>query len=189
MIEADPRASDSSLLLLLLLPLRLVTLPDSCLILAEGQSSDMVVLCHYAEGRVLLTDQDGLYNSFLDEAVRATSGNVFVVLTGVPTSAHLLSDGGAVAELVEAGGQRSVSDLNSAGRFLTCDELPSALQIAQLKQGLEGQLPPLQTPPGVVEGAAKARMMDRRRRDTGGGGRGRGGASAAASGGFLCMIL
>ncbi len=152
---------------------------------AEGQcTNNMVVLCHYAEGRVLLTDQDGLYNSFIDEAVRATSGNVFVVLTGVPTSAAVLADDEAVADLVEDGGQQSVSALKAAGRFITCDSLPSELQIAQLKQGLEGSLPPLETPPGVAERAAKARS-GRRRGGSGSGGSGGGGGG----GGFLCQIL
>lgn len=39
----------------------------------EGRSPvDMIVLCHYNEGRVLLTDEDGMYNDFILEACRVT---------------------------------------------------------------------------------------------------------------------
>ncbi|CAM9957462.1 unnamed protein product, partial [Heterosigma akashiwo] len=34
-----------------------------------GGPVSMIVLCHYNEGRVLLTDADGLYNDFIKEAV------------------------------------------------------------------------------------------------------------------------
>lgn len=30
------------------------------------------MLCHYNEGRVLLTDEDGMYNDFITEACRVT---------------------------------------------------------------------------------------------------------------------
>lgn len=30
----------------------------------------MILLCHYNEGRVLLTDEDGMYNDFITEACR-----------------------------------------------------------------------------------------------------------------------
>lgn len=32
----------------------------------------MILLCHYNEGRVLLTDEDGMYNDFILEACRVT---------------------------------------------------------------------------------------------------------------------
>lgn len=67
------------LLLLLLLLLRLLLL---LLLAALADQVNMIVLCHFAEGRVLLTDQDGLYNSFLVAAASAVQGNVFVVVTG-----------------------------------------------------------------------------------------------------------
>lgn len=32
----------------------------------------LILLCHYNEGRVLLTDEDGMYNDFIMEACRVT---------------------------------------------------------------------------------------------------------------------
>lgn len=36
-----------------------------------GTQPEMIVLCHHNEGRVLLTDEDGMYNDFILEACRA----------------------------------------------------------------------------------------------------------------------
>ena len=90
----------------------------------------MVVLCHFAEGRTLLTDADGLYNAFLLAASRISRGNVFIALTNVPTAANdaadiegnpagggdadepwggvVLADQAAVDDLAHAGGQLSI---------------------------------------------------------------------------------
>lgn len=32
----------------------------------------LILLCHYNEGRVLLTDEDGMYNDFITEACRVS---------------------------------------------------------------------------------------------------------------------
>ena len=155
----------------------------------RAENGSMVVLCHYAEGRVLLTDQDGLYNSFIAEAVRATGGNFFLVLTGVPTPITDLADDGAVQDLVNYGGQQSVQDLIAAGRFMTCETTPSAVQIARLKEGLRGALPPLQTPRGVAAFAARAKRSSSSSRMSAERSSSLDRSTSVSGGGFLCLIL
>lgn len=107
----------------------------------------MVVLCHYAEGRTLLTNTDGLYNSFLVAASNSCAGNIIVLLTGIPTPDNVLADSDAVDDLVESGGQTFVQFMVDAERFLTCDEAPSAFQLQHMVEAYKGVLEPLDVTP------------------------------------------
>eukprot|EP00638_Chattonella_subsalsa_P010376 CAMPEP_0117746696 /NCGR_PEP_ID=MMETSP0947-20121206/8093_1 /TAXON_ID=44440 /ORGANISM="Chattonella subsalsa, Strain CCMP2191" /LENGTH=135 /DNA_ID=CAMNT_0005564055 /DNA_START=157 /DNA_END=561 /DNA_ORIENTATION=- len=83
-----------------------------------GPPVNMIVLCHFNEGRVLLTDKDGLYNDFIKEAVNISSGNVFIALSGVQTEGAL-ANSETVQALVNHGNQESMEAIHSHGRFLT----------------------------------------------------------------------
>lgn len=133
----------------------------------------LACLCHYAEGRTLLLDNDGLYNSFLESTVTLYEGNVFLILSGIDsTPANAMYDVDAVSDLIE-GGQVSVAALCDAGRFFTCNEFLNEVQLRQLERGLSGELPPFATPPGVMKFSASARPK----------------ARLPEEGGFKCMIL
>jgi len=109
---------------------------------------DLVLLIHYAEGRTLLTDADGLYNSFLYKACEVSGGNIFIVLTGIPTEEGL-SNIEAVEDIVGNGGQSSVVDINMNMRFMTWEEEPSQTQIDHIKLGADFGIAPLNLPQGV----------------------------------------
>ena len=135
--------------------------------------NELACLCHYAEGRTLLLDTDGLYNSFLETTVTLYEGNVFLILCGIDsTPASTLCDMDAVSDLIE-GGQVSVAALCDAGRFFTCSEFLNEAQLRQLKRGLRGELQPFTTPPGVIKCSASARPKPK----------------PPEEGGFKCMIL
>ena len=141
-----------------------------------GGRSDLVVLCHYNEGRLLLTDRDGLYNDLLCSAARASGGNVVVVLTGVKTEAGALASAGLLEGLVGEGAQASVGAIAAQGRLLTWERKPSSAQLEQLRRALAGELPPLSVPEGLLRHGTLTRGLMPR-----GGGDGKVG--------FLCGIL
>jgi hypothetical protein len=133
----------------------------------------LACLCHYAEGRTLLLDTDGLYNPFLETTINLYDGNVFCILSGVDnTPADALCEIGAVSDLIE-GGQISIAALCDAGRFFTCSESLNQAQLRQLERGLRRELQPLSTPPGVVNCSSRARPRSK----------------PPDKGGFKCLIL
>lgn len=67
------------------------------------------------QGRLLLTDADGFYNSFLAEACRATLGNAIILVTSDDVDESDYMDVSIVQELVECG-QRSVEYLHRQKR-------------------------------------------------------------------------
>ena len=88
-----------------------------------------VILCHMFDGRTLLTDRDGLYNSFLLAAADASRGDVFLALTGLTSATHSIASDDIVLKLVNDG-QVSVQHFHAAQRFLTwADRGPSPAQI------------------------------------------------------------
>jgi len=110
---------------------------------------DLVVLIHYAEGRTLLTDADGLYNNFLYKACEISGGNIFIALAGIETEESDLSNDEAVQDLVGNGGQSSVVDINLSMRFMSWDEAPSEMQLYHLKKGIDFEIEPLVLPQGI----------------------------------------
>uniref|UniRef100_A0A7S2XXL6 Uncharacterized protein n=1 Tax=Fibrocapsa japonica TaxID=94617 RepID=A0A7S2XXL6_9STRA len=126
-------------------PLSRTMLKD--MVLCSGP--DMIILCHYNEGRLLLTDQDGLYNNFIKEAVKATGGNVFLVVTGLSSSGGVLADKRVVSSLV-SNGQSSIQYIDSARRLLTWDGAPSRDQLEHLQLAVRGKVDPLETPETIL---------------------------------------
>lgn len=116
----------------------------------------IIVLCHFFDGRTLLTDADGMYNAFLGAAQAASDGNVFVALTGVSGTrdADQLARDDVVDQLVGAG-QASIAQIHRVQRFLTWDDRPSTAQIDHVGRG---DVPPLHLllgnqrskPPGLL---------------------------------------
>lgn len=161
--------------------LRSFTFPTEVDRLIAGRAV-MVVLCHFAEGRTLLTDADGLYNTFLVAASRISRGNVFIALTNIPMDdeeddgggveeaavpstpvpAARLADRAAVDDLAQMGGQRSVDELYRRGRFLTWEELPSRAQLRHLHRALAHQVPPLPELPVGILGNARRDVPQKR---------------------------
>uniref|UniRef100_A0A7S3JRP1 Uncharacterized protein n=1 Tax=Aureoumbra lagunensis TaxID=44058 RepID=A0A7S3JRP1_9STRA len=122
------------------------------------KEKDVILLCHYFDGRTLLTDNDGLYNTFLVEAVAATGGYVFVALTGVPADDRL-----ARLDLINQlthDGQTSISELHRQKRFFTWDSFPSKAQVNIIVSAAkdEKEQCPLQLPISIKEHAAAYRQ-------------------------------
>jgi hypothetical protein len=67
------------------------------------------------QGRLLLTDADGLYNSFLAEACRVTLGNAVILVTSDDVDESEYMDRAIVQELLECG-QTSVEQLHNQKR-------------------------------------------------------------------------
>ncbi|CAN0011161.1 unnamed protein product, partial [Ectocarpus fasciculatus] len=103
----------------------------------------LILLCHYNEGRVLLTDEDGMYNDFILEACRVTGGNVFVALAPVSTSAASLANETLVTALAYSGGQQGLLSIHMQKRFLTWNKAPSEAQVECLRAALDGTMEPL----------------------------------------------
>ncbi|CAM9532992.1 unnamed protein product, partial [Heterosigma akashiwo] len=110
---------------------------------------DLVLLVHFAEGRTLLTDADGLYNSFIYKACEVSGGNVFIALAGIDTPSPALANEEAVADLAGNGGQSAVVELELSRRFLTWGDKPSDAQIEHLKKGADFEIEPLVLPQGI----------------------------------------
>lgn len=120
---------------------------------SEGSSSSvgMILLCHYNEGRVLLTDEDGMYNDFIMEACRVAGGNVFVALAPVSTAPTALANETLVTALAYTGGQQGLLSIHMQKRFLTWDKTPSDVQLDFLRGALEGDMEPLEVPESVLQ--------------------------------------
>ncbi|CAM9918926.1 unnamed protein product [Ascophyllum nodosum] len=109
----------------------------------------MILLFCFNEGRVLLTDQDGMYNDFLLEACRVTDGNVFVALGPVTTSPAVLANEAIVTGLAYSGGQQGLLSIHMQDRFLTWDKTPSEMQLNRMRDALTGEVGPLEVPDSV----------------------------------------
>jgi len=108
----------------------------------------VILLCHFCEGRTLLTDTDGLYNAFLLEALRVSDGQVFVGLSGLEKAAAGELAAEAVVDELVATGQTSVEALDVSRRLMTWDTTPSQFQLAHLDAWRS--LPSLEPPPGLA---------------------------------------
>ncbi|CAM9196191.1 unnamed protein product [Choristocarpus tenellus] len=117
----------------------------------------MIVLCHYNEGRVLLTDQDGMYNDFILEACRVTGGNVFVALSPVSTSITALANERLVTALAYSGGQQGLLSIHIQRRFLTWVKTPSETQLQLLSMAMRGEASALVVPASVLEYSGQRR--------------------------------
>jgi hypothetical protein len=135
--------------------------------------SSAACLVHYAEGRTLLLDADGLYNAFLATTISRYNGNVFFILSGIDcaTPRNALCNIDTVGDLIE-GGQVSIAALCDAGRFFTCSESLNDTQLHQLSNGLTNKLQPLSLPHGVLNWSASKTQ-----------------AKSSEEGGFRCMLL
>ncbi|CAM9903879.1 unnamed protein product [Scytosiphon promiscuus] len=118
---------------------------------SPGDGARLILLCHYNEGRVLLTDEDGMYNDFIMEACRVTGGNVFVALAPVATPATALANETLVTALAYSGGQRGLLSIHMQKRFLTWRKAPSEGQVECLRAALNGGMEPLSVPESVLE--------------------------------------
>lgn len=94
--------------------------------------SKMVIICHemevvvnqyyvfvnIAQGRTLLTDDDGLYNSFLNQACSATQGNIVFLLNGdnIPHKENSICDNNIINDLVSCG-QTSIDLIYRSKRY------------------------------------------------------------------------
>mgnify|MGYP001254023098 CR=1 FL=1 len=115
---------------------------------------DVAVLVHFCEGRVLLTDQDGLYNDFMRDAVTKCNGQVVVVLTNVEgTPADALANPAIVSALADeaTGAQSSVQELHAQHRLLTWQRQPSEKQLQHLKDLVTGRAAPLELPQSLLD--------------------------------------
>uniref|UniRef100_A0A7S2SN66 Uncharacterized protein n=1 Tax=Rhizochromulina marina TaxID=1034831 RepID=A0A7S2SN66_9STRA len=130
----------------------------------DTDTPDAIILCHFAEGRTLLTDTDGLYNAFLSQAVPMVHGNVFLALTNISTPPEVLANSEVVAELVHQGGQGSIGSIHSARRFLTFQDEPAELQLQHIASSLAHEAPvaPLSVPSGIETHAASTASSARR---------------------------
>jgi len=121
-------------------------------------NANMIILCHYNEGRVLLTDKDGLYNDFLQEAIKMTSGNVFLALSGVHTDG--LANLETVNALTNSGEQQSIHEIYDCGRFLTWYEEPTAQHVSQILLAIKGEVPLISIPAGILSNSVCPHTVD-----------------------------
>uniref|UniRef100_A0A7R9UAW8 Uncharacterized protein n=1 Tax=Pinguiococcus pyrenoidosus TaxID=172671 RepID=A0A7R9UAW8_9STRA len=123
---------------------------------AFGLDASLVILCHYNEGRVLITDRDGMYNDFLVVASKNAGGNVLLVVSGVDTSDGELANTSFVDSLVWEGAQNAVGEIHTQRRLLTWNGSPSSFHKEHILKAVQGQLEPLQLPHSVLEHSSLA---------------------------------
>ncbi|CEL95463.1 unnamed protein product [Vitrella brassicaformis CCMP3155] len=124
-------------------------------LLAERKTAvDMVVIVHRNEGRLLLTDRNGLYNDVLQACWHATNANVVIIVTKVPTSPDTLNDSALVATLAHHADQPTIGALSAAGRLITYDQTPSQRQADYLLEFAQESFCrlPLRSFPGMPPG-------------------------------------
>lgn len=100
---------------------------------------DLVIVVVRNEGRVLITDRNGLFHDVLGSAWQLTVGNAIVVVTKTPPkgSPSDLFDSQLLRALSTQGDQPTVGALSACGRVLTWEGAPSAPQRRQLRSLLE----------------------------------------------------
>ncbi|KAG5176258.1 hypothetical protein JKP88DRAFT_203024 [Tribonema minus] len=115
----------------------------------RGPKTDLALLVHFSEGRVLLTDKDGLYNDFLLEAVKLAGGNLLIAVSGVETAPGTLAHEGVVQALAYSGGQRAVLSIHQQKRFLTWAKEPAPVHLDHIAAALAGNVRLLAVPDSV----------------------------------------
>lgn len=100
----------------------------------QNQSDGLTILLHVVEGRTLLVDKDGLYNSWF---CCMAGRNVVLALHGVDTPDDSVASVDAITELVDSR-QTSILALHRVGRFLTWQHEPSRLHLSRLAVLREG---------------------------------------------------
>lgn len=96
--------------------------------------TDLVVLHHRSEGRLLLTDRNGYYNDFLGNVYRFVEGRVLVLITNIdedPPEGALVSS--EIYELSKFGDQPTIGILGDLGKVVCFKEKPSEFQLSHIK--------------------------------------------------------
>jgi hypothetical protein len=129
---------------------------------------DLVIVAHAAEGRVLLTDQDGLYNALIKRALEVTDGNLVLILTSALDGngeAQLgdgnVADEAVIEELAEECGQASLRVVAACRRFWTINENLLEGHLQTLRLALDRALEPLIVPEGVAAQVPSPRLTSR----------------------------
>ena len=97
------------------------------------EPTDMLILLHRAEGRLLLTDRNGFYNDLLASAFRMLEGRVLVIVTNVendPPDNSLSSS--EISELAKYGDQPTIGVLSEMGKVICYKSKPSAFQASHI---------------------------------------------------------
>jgi hypothetical protein len=98
------------------------------------EQTDLLILLHRAEGRLLLTDRNGFYNDLLSSAFRALEGRVLLIVTNVendPSEDALAS--AEITELSKYGDQPTIGVLAEMGKVVCFRSKPSAFQASHIE--------------------------------------------------------
>lgn len=97
------------------------------------ETSDLLILEHRAEGRLLLTDRNGFYNDLLSSAYRVLEGRVLVIIVNIendPPEGALVSS--EIYELAKYGDQPTIGVLAEMGKVVCFKSKPSCFQISHI---------------------------------------------------------
>ena len=100
-----------------------------------AEITDLLVLEHRAEGRLLLTDRNGFYNDLLSSAYRILEGRVLVIIMNIendPPEGALVSS--EIYELAKYGDQPTIGILAEMGKVICYKERPSEFQMSHIAQ-------------------------------------------------------
>ena len=93
------------------------------------ENTDLLVLEHRAEGRLLLTDRNGFYNDLLSSAYRLLEGRILIIVMNIendPPEGALVSS--EIYELAKYGDQPTIGVLAEIGKVVCFKSKPSEYQ-------------------------------------------------------------
>ena len=94
------------------------------------EPTDLLVLEHRAEGRLLLTDRNGFYNDLLSTAYRLLEGRILIIIMNIendPPDGALVSS--EIYELAKYGDQPTIGILAEMGKVVCFKYRPSDFQM------------------------------------------------------------
>jgi hypothetical protein len=101
------------------------------------EQADLVVLHHRHEGRLFMTDRNGLFHDFLASAYSKTSGRVLIVITNCsaqPSEEALTTE--EVANIAKFGDQPTMGALSTLGKVLSWESAATPVQLKHIHQAL-----------------------------------------------------
>lgn len=102
-----------------------------------AEEADLVVLHHRHEGRLFMTDRNGLFHDFLASAYSLSAGRVLVLITNCsaqPADEALTTE--EVANISKFGDQPTIGKLTALGKVLSWQSAPTPAQLKHMNQTL-----------------------------------------------------
>mmetsp|Transcript_21611 Transcript_21611/g.39520 ORF Transcript_21611/g.39520 Transcript_21611/m.39520 type:complete len:138 (+) Transcript_21611:439-852(+) len=98
-----------------------------------AEQADLVVLHHRHEGRLFMTDRNGLFHDFLASSYSQNAGRVLVLITNCsaqPAEDALVTD--EVSNIAKFGDQPTMGILTMLGKVLSWQSAPTPAQLKHL---------------------------------------------------------